>query len=133
MNPWKFIDYCSPAGNNLIEKWYSKLPIQAQTDFDVTLKLLSITTDWRDLQEFKRLTGKHSQLGEIRFTSNKVRYRPAGYFGPGASTFTILIGCTKKQNIYDPPHAFDLALKRKGLLEQGKASTHERKIPKREA
>lgn len=65
------MDYCSPAGNNLIEEWYSDLPDEAQAEFDVTLKVLSITEDWRELSEFDNL-GREG-LCEIRFKANKVR------------------------------------------------------------
>jgi len=50
---WRFMDYRSPAGNNLIEEWYLALREEAQAEFDVTLKALSITEDWRDSQSLR--------------------------------------------------------------------------------
>lgn len=125
MAVWKFMDYCSPAGNNLIQEWYENLPPQARADFDTTLKTLSITLNWRDLQQFKSLK---KGLGEIRFKSAGIQYRPAGYFGPGTRTFTIYVGCHKKQNIYVPPDAFNLAAKRKAKIEAGEGSLRERSV-----
>jgi hypothetical protein len=119
------MDYCSPAGNNLIQEWYEDLLPQARADFDTTLKTLAIASEWRELKQFKAL-GKG--LGEIRFKSGGVQYRPAGYFGPGARTFSIYVGCHKKQNIYDPPNAFELAAKRKAKVEAGEGSLCERAV-----
>jgi len=121
---WRFMDYCSAAGNNLIEEWYLDLPEEAQAEFDVTLKGLSITEDWRGMSEFDHL-GRDG-LCEIRFKSANVQYRPAGFFGPGAKYFSIYVGCQKKGKIYDPPDAFDLAIKRKGKVARGEASLRER-------
>lgn len=118
------MDYYSPAGNNLIEEWYQDLSPNAKADFDTTLKTLSITSDWRDLREFKML-GQHG-LGEIRFKSDNVQYRPAGYFGPGERTFSLYIGCKKKQKVYEPPDCFGLAEKRKSKLGRGEGELRER-------
>jgi len=123
---WRFKDYCSPAGNNLIEQWYLELPEEAQAEFDVTLKALSIAEDWRDMSEFKHL-GREG-LCEIRFKSGNVQYRPTGFFGQGARTFSIYVGCRKKGKVYEPPDAFDLAIKRKKLVERGEASLIERTV-----
>ena len=121
---WKFMDYCSPAGNDLIEEWYLDLPEEAQAEFDVTLKALSIVEDWREMSEFDSL-GREG-LCEIRFKSANVQYRPAGFFGPGAKCFSIYVGCQKKGKVYSPPDAFDLAIKRKGKVARREASLRER-------
>ncbi|HCC57738.1 MAG TPA: hypothetical protein DEQ47_10840 [Solibacterales bacterium] len=55
MRIWRFMDYCSEAGNDLIEEWYLRQPAAVQADFDVTLKNLSIAEDWRGLTSFKTL------------------------------------------------------------------------------
>jgi hypothetical protein len=118
------MDYCSPAGNNLIEEWYLSLPEEAQAEFDVTLKILSITHEWRGLSEFDNL-GRDG-LCEIRFKAGKIQYRPAGFFGPGPKCFSIYVGCYKKGKIYNPPDAFDLAKKRMGRVMRGEATLRER-------
>lgn len=117
------MDYCSPAGKNLIEDWYQSLGPSAKADFDTTLKTLAITEDWRGLKQFKML---QRGLGEIRFKTDNVQYRPAGFFGPGERTFSIYVGCTKKQNVYDPPDAFELARKRKANVDSGQGGLRER-------
>lgn len=125
MKPWRFMDYHSEAGNNLIEAWYLDLPVEAQADFDRTLKTLSITADWKGLKEFKHL-GRDG-LCEILFKTNGVQYRPAGSFD-GERTFVIWVGCQKKQKVFDPPDAFVLALKRRSLYKQGKVNLSERTV-----
>jgi len=124
MGVWRFMDYCSAAGNNLIEEWCQDLPEEAQADFDVVLKALSIAEDWRGMAEFKSL-GRDG-LCEIRFKSLNVQYRPLGYFGPSARCFSIYVGCKKKGTVYTPPDAFDLAKKRRSKVQRGEASLRER-------
>ncbi|MCX6636368.1 MAG: hypothetical protein NT090_15005 [Acidobacteria bacterium] len=120
------MDYCSEAGNNLIEEWYWAQDAHVRADFDSTLKTLSITEDWRGLKEFKMLGRAHPHLGEIRFRTRNVQYRPIGSFGPGRKIFAIWVGCQKKQNIYDPPNALALAGHRRRLfLNERKGSLHE--------
>ncbi|MBV9759819.1 MAG: type II toxin-antitoxin system RelE/ParE family toxin [Acidobacteriaceae bacterium] len=123
---WRFMEYYSPAGNNLIEEWYLGLSEAAQAEFDVTLKTLAITENWRGMAEFKHL-GKDG-LCEIRFSADNIQYRPAGFFGPGARVFSIYVGCHKKGKIYYPPEAFDLAAKRRRKVENGEASLNERTV-----
>jgi len=120
------MDYCSAAGNDLIEEWCLDLPEEAQAEFDVTLKALSIAEDWRGMPEFKNLGRKG--LCEIRFKCGNIQYRPVGFFGPGAKRFSIYAGCYKKGKVYNPPNAFELAMKRKGNVERGEATLRERII-----
>jgi|SRR5271157_3501079 len=126
MAVWSFKDYCSPAGNNLIEEWYLALPVAAQAEFDVTLKTLSIADDWHGMWEFEHL-GRDG-LCEIRFKSGNVQYRPAGFFGPGYRVFSIYVGCYKKGRVYHPPDAFDLAATRKGKVLRREASLSDRTV-----
>jgi hypothetical protein len=123
---WRFMDYCSPARNNLIEEWYQSLPDEAKSEFDVALKVLSIVEDWRGVHEFKCLG--FGGLCEIRFKALNVQYRPAGYFGPGARCFSIYVGCKKKGKVYTPPDAFDLASERRCRVLRGEATLSERLI-----
>jgi hypothetical protein len=123
---WRFFDYCSPAGNNLIEEWYWGISDEARAEFDVTLKTLAITRDWHGLWQFENL-GRDG-LCEIRFKSGNVQYRPAGFFGPNPHCFSIYVGCFKKGKVYQPPDAFDLAAKRRRLVLRGEATLNERII-----
>lgn len=123
------MDYCSAAGNNLVEEWYRAQDATTQAAFDSTLKTLSIAEDWRGLKEFRMLGRAHPHLGEIRFRVQNVQYRPVGSFGPGVRTFTIWAGCSKKQKVYDPPDAFALAAQRRRLfLNEHRGRLHERVV-----
>jgi hypothetical protein len=128
MKYWRFMDYCSEAGNDLIEEWYLDQDAEVRADFDVTLRNLAGTHDWHGLNEFKMLHGKQGGFGEIRFKTRNVQYRPIGRFGPNKREFTLLVGCHKKQRVYEPPDALDLAVKRWNLYTQGRASIRERSI-----
>ena len=125
MRTWRFLNYRSEAGNNLIQKWYLDQDARVRADFDITVNNLAGIADWRDTHEFKALKGKYSGLGEIRFKTGNVQYRPVGAFGPGAKTFTILVCSRKKGQVYSPPDAFDLALRNLSLIAQGRGSTVE--------
>jgi hypothetical protein len=120
---WRFMDYWSDADNNLIQKWYDRQNANVRADFDTTLKDLSIAPDWRGMKEFKHL-GRRG-LCEIRFKTANVQYRVAGFFGPGERTFSLYVGAKKKQKIYDPSDAFDLALERCNGIKNGKGSLRE--------
>jgi hypothetical protein len=122
MKQWQIMDYCSEADNNLIEEWYHDLSMDAQAAFDWVTQELSGTADWRGRSDFKALRGKHSGFAEIIFRVENVQYRPVGCFGPSRRQFTLLVGCYKKQKVYNPPDAFDRAIKRWSLYKQGKAT-----------
>lgn len=55
----------------------------------------------------------HDGLGELRGPSGKKQHRLAGCLKDGA--YFALIGCTYKQNVYDPPDALDTADRRKRM------------------
>jgi hypothetical protein len=120
------MDYYSEAGNNMIQEWYGRRDADVRADFDTTLNNLSIAPEWRDMKEFKHLG--HKGLCEVRFTTANVQYRVLGFFGPGERTFSPYAGATHKQRVYNPPNAFDLAIKRRNGLKNGKGSLNERPL-----
>jgi hypothetical protein len=126
---WRFMDYHSEAGNNMIQEWYSRRDPDVRADFDTTLSNLSIASasEWRDMKEFKHL-GRGEGLCEIRFTTANVQHRVLGFFGPGEHTFSLYVGATHKQKIYKPPNAFDLAVKHRNSVKNGKGSLRERPL-----
>jgi hypothetical protein len=56
---------------------------------------------------------RYRVLGEMRFKSEGVQYRPLGFFGPTRLEYTILVGASKKGANYDPRDAIEMALRRR--------------------
>lgn len=77
--------------------------------FDELLGIMSRTTEWK-APFFKNLG---DGLGEIRWKSEKKQYRVIGCWWKNPNGYLLLIGCTHKQNIYDPPEAIKTADKRR--------------------
>lgn len=109
--------YVSPAGNNKISEWYSGLSVGERADADEFIKNMRRTKDWRMPAYRPRLKG-HGGLGELRWFSQNKQHRLVGYLKGG--TFFALIGCTHKQNIYDPADALSTADRRKSDVEGGR-------------
>ena len=131
---WRFMDYCTESGQNLIQEWYEAQGDAVKAEFDATLLTLGATEDWTatGVDEFKVLTGRHAGLCELRFDigvrepgsrkSSKRRFRPVGIWRLEYRDFIILLGCEKSGRIYIPADAFDLALEYKALFEQGRGT-----------
>lgn len=58
-----------------------------------------------------KLTGQ-GDLYEIRFKSNRTQCRALGVFVPGLNEFVITLIASKKQDVYQPRDAFDIANRR---------------------
>lgn len=112
--------YVSPAGNNKIADWYEALSIQERADADEYIKNMRKAREWT-LPHYRPKLRGYSGLGELRWTSEKKQHRLVGYLKNG--TFFAMIGCTHKQQAYDPVDALHSADKRKRELEGGKAKT----------
>lgn len=67
--------------------------------------------EWRR-PEFDLLSGKFREIGEVRLKVDKKQYRLLGFFGPGRSDFTLLVGSIKKGKNYDPKDALQTAVDR---------------------
>jgi hypothetical protein len=121
-----FLDYLSPAGNNLIAEWYCGLSIDARAMFDDILDVLSKQAEWK-YPQFKRL---EDGLGEIRWKCDNKQHRVIGCWWKTPHGFLLLIGCFHKQNVYNPPDAIETAAKRRrGLQFGGKGGTREHQSP----
>ncbi len=125
MSVWTFKDYVSPAGVNDVKGWYAALSKKGRARLDAILEHLEASQSWGG-QEFKRLSGgKYQGLGEVRFKDEGIPHRLIGMNGPGKGEYTFLIGCSHKDDRYDPPSALDTAVDRRKLLEAGRATTDE--------
>jgi hypothetical protein len=109
---WIFRCYVSPAGRDMIDDWYNRQTDDVQSAVDVALEYLRQRprNEWRR-PEFDLLSGKMRSIGEIRLKVDK-QYRILGFFGPGRSDFTMVIGSSKKGRNYDPKRTLETALDR---------------------
>jgi hypothetical protein len=129
MAEWRFWAYLSPAGRDPIRDWRKKdLEKQQCTDMDALIRIWRKQAQW-DSRDFKPLgTG----LSEFRFKSCKTQLRLVGFYWPAKNpadltingNYTFLIGCSHKQQIYEPPSALATAAERMELLKRGLASQH---------
>src|ERR1700729_12628 len=114
--------FCYPESDrdgdedNLWVRWYRGLDDAVQGKHDTVLDYLEPrgAHEWRE-PHTKKL---NDDIIEIRIRSN-VQHRLFGFFGPERGQFTILLSCTHKQNVYDPPDAKKTAVKRKKDIEDG--------------
>jgi hypothetical protein len=89
---------------------------------DTLLDILATTNVWK-YPDFVRLD---DGLGEIRWKFDKKQYRLIGCSWKDPGGYLLLIGCTHKQQVYDPPDAIATADKRRrGLKFEKKGSVHE--------
>jgi hypothetical protein len=142
---WRFFDYVTEDGRNLIQDWYDALPVEAQVAFDVALIMLRGTEEWgfvrKKAEHFKVLDGVHVGLGEVRFTAElpnrenpkkptRRKYRPVGVWPPEISKhFIMILGCHKMGGAYFPHAAFDVALRYREAYKSGRGGIVEHLIP----
>jgi hypothetical protein len=76
------------------------------------------------LRPSKGVKAPHARgLGELRWSSEKKQHRLLGFFADGV--WYALLGCTHKQNIYDPADALATAAKRKNEIQKREVGTVE--------
>ena len=108
-----------PASRNKIADWYNDLSAQERADADEFIKNMRKTRDWK-MPLHKPLRGG---LGELRWKSSNKQHRLIGFF-MGYAWYAVM-GCTHKQQVYDPPNALETAKTRKGQIERGEVETTE--------
>ena len=125
---WRLWEFVSPAGRHVIRDWRDALPTtQRKADFDAFLRYQVTQRNW-GFPELRSLSGKKWKgLSELRWKSDGVPHRIAGYFA-SPDEFVMLIGFTHNHRKYDPPEMFDTVLKRKALLQKEEARLDEFKI-----
>ncbi len=116
---WKVFCYDTSETPNLWKVWYDGVDgrVRAAHDVAVDYLLQREQHEWQKTPYFGPLVPKEG-IYEIRIRGN-VQWRLAGYFGPGQKEFTIVLACTHKQQIYDPPDAKETAVKRKKQIDKG--------------
>lgn len=134
---WTFWDFALPGSDiSPVEKWRRSLGEEAEKSFSSLLKLnrtspTSLQWVGRGKHFFLEGKSKEARIWELCFRdADNVQYRILGIFWPKhkEKQATLLIGCTHKDKIYDPPNCLQTAIDRKKLLVNGLAIIHERKI-----
>jgi phage-related protein len=120
---WLFRQYQSANGRKPVEDWLSSLTPEVRQTFATLLRNMAKMAHWQ-YPEFKRLKGnkKLAGLGEIRVSEENKQYRLIGMTGPGKGEYTLLIGCSHKQQVYTPKDAKETANARRKLVEKGAAN-----------
>ena len=106
------------VGGNLdrgvITEWYEELGIEAQEEFHARLKRLAILK--RHLWARPLYALEKDGIGKIRFSGEKIQYRPLGWFGPEEGQFTLLFPAEERNNRFDPSDAVQQAIQRRTLV-----------------
>lgn len=130
MKQWRFFDFMLNPRRNAIEDWLSGLSMKVRAEFEVLLSNLAVTAEWdeRDVRPLRGGKAKGKGLREICFKVGGVQHRVIGCSGPQQKQFTLLIGCSHKDQIYDPPSAIETAIKRKNQVDSGDGVVYERTV-----
>jgi hypothetical protein len=125
MSEWRTPIRCyvsAAGGRNKIADWYGNLPGQERSDTDEFLKFMRKTRDWQ-MPHYRPHLRDGSGLGELRWFSGSKQHRLLGFFMGGC--WYAVVGCTHKQQIYNPANALDTAKKYKKQIERGEVRTVE--------
>ena len=126
---WRFSQYQAWTRRRAIDDWRKSLSPARRAIFDTFLDRIAKMQNWP--------TGicdpikNHVGCWELRWAAEKVEHRILGYYG-GEKEFRMMVGCTHKGKIYDPPGAFEILDERKAKVEKGEGGLseyrgHERK------
>jgi hypothetical protein len=122
---WSFRQFKALSGRKAINDWRKGLSPARQATLDKFLDRVAKMQTWA--------TGicdpikNHAGCWELRWTSEKVEHRIFGYYR-GEKEFVMLVGCTHKGRVYDPPGAFQVLDERKRKIENGEAELDEYRV-----
>ena len=121
---WAFRSYVDEDCQDVIAGWYRQQPAELQAKFDSRLRFLRQQPREGWVRPyFDLLKGKCSPLGEMRFEFRNVQYRPLGYFS-GQMEFTWLIVPTKKDSLFNPKNACEIAKRRMKEIARSAERSH---------
>jgi hypothetical protein len=125
MRTWRFLQYVSPQGRAAIDDWRKALAVgPPRADLDVFLKTMAKLREWAP-PDIDTLKGSRYQgLLELRWKSGRKPHRILGYQSADRE-YTMLVGCTHDGKKYDPPDAFETAVRRRKQIESGEAQARE--------
>jgi phage-related protein len=105
-------------GRGVVTSWLS-LHSEARARFRIRVRNLRRIgrVDWPKTQ-FRHLG---NGLAEIKWKAGKKEFRAIGF--DHDDHFVMVLGCTHKQNVYDPPDCLNTAARRRREVEHGKWRT----------
>jgi len=120
---WCFKTYVSPNGRRDAQHTIDRYNDSDQAFFSRAVAHLATTTidQWHEPHGKKLKNEK--PLFEVRYKANRCATRALGFFGSDGASFIIVLICTHKQDIYDPPDAFKTAHRRISQVLSGSAQT----------
>src|SRR5690348_2257898 len=116
---WTFQQFRSGSGRDSITDWRKGLSPARRAALDVFLDRIAKMSSWPHgicdpLKGYK-------DCWELRWTAGKVEHRIFGFYS-GRLLLSMLIGCTHKGRIYDPPGVFDTMVDRRRKLTTGEGT-----------
>src|SRR6266436_3980282 len=122
MYVWRFRQFRAWTGRLVIDDWGNGLSPGRRAVFDTFLDRIAKMETWPSGICYP--IRNHAGCFEIRWTAEKVEHRIFGYYGIGKE-FVLLVGCTHKGKVYDPPGAFDMLDDRKTKIANGEGGLDE--------
>src|SRR6266853_1078787 len=116
---WVFNQFRSANGRDVISDWRKGLSPARRAVLDVFLDRIAKMRAW-PIGICDPIRG-YSGYWELRWTAEKVEHRIFGYYG-GPLLFVMLVGCTHKGKVYDPPSAFQTMKERNKKLTERKGT-----------
>jgi hypothetical protein len=111
---WAFGSFVGPDGVSTVESWYNAQLPTVCAAFDTAIRYLQDQPPGNWVRPYVGILSREcSGLVEIRFTVEKVRHRPIGFYGPGRMQFTILDFAIEKDRKFVPPTVCKTALRKK--------------------
>lgn len=125
MARWWMKTYVSESGREAFAQWFKKQTKRCRAKFLRRMAQLSDLPKekWEAPPHYpyaKRLKRDGKGLWEVRILVEKKQVRPIGYFGPGKSDYTFLIGAEEKSGKFVPKNTIETAQKRKKCIEEGR-------------
>ena len=121
---WKLTQFVSGNDRAAISDWRKSMPRGPfKATLDTFLANMVKLEQW-GAPDFKPMTGNLKGLHELRWKAGRVQHRIIGRL-TGEQEFLMLIGCTHKDDVYDPPSALDTALERDRKIKNQEASISE--------
>jgi hypothetical protein len=122
---WRFFGYKTEADGEIVQEWFDALSDDERDEVvDVLGYLQHLQIDRWKYPHFEHLGAGLSEI-RIKVSTLNLTIRIYGSFGPAGQRFayTLLYGGNKK--VKNDKHGKKEAVRRKQILENGKATVHE--------